>query len=362
MSVMFSNAQRRLATFWPLQLGGWVLYGVATAVVLPFSQLGAELYAVIAQFGSSFVASFILYFLCHSLWRRGVPILRALCYCGIVSYVLGFLCTVASRLTQMYFSSDVLTFGWGVALAEAVSASLILDGWCALYFGIKHYQTVQEQQSRLLASETTAREAQLLALHYQLQPHFLFNTLNAISTLVISQQPVLATEMIAKLAALLRNTLSFPNTHTVALREELLVIEEYLAIERVRFGARLRVSFEVGAAANDAQVPRFLLQPLVENAIRHAIARPPEGGAIDIAARISQQVLIIEVANDTCDTADLAVDRNPGVGLANTRSRLAQLYGESAARLALFDTGRRFRVSIELPLSTVPIVSRTVSE
>ena len=357
-----STTQQRLATFWPLQLGGWVLYGVATAVtVTPFGQLGADLYAVIAQFGSSFIASFILYFLCHSLWRRGVPLLRALCYCGMVSYVLGFICTVNSRLTQIHFSPDPLTFSWGIALAEGVSASLILDGWCVLYFGIKYYKTVQEQQSRLLASETTAREAQLLALHYQLQPHFLFNTLNAISALVISQQPALATEMIAKLAGLLRNTLSFPNTHTVSLREELAVIEEYLAIERVRFGGRLRVSFDVSAEANDAQVPRFLLQPLVENAIRHAIARSPEGGAIDIAAHVSQQVLAIEVANDTDDTAEIAADGNPGVGLANTRSRLFQLYGQGAARLELFHSGRRFRVSIELPLSTAPIVTRPVS-
>ena len=100
-----------------------------------------------------------------------------------------------------------------MVVAQAFEATIVLIAWSALYFGIKHYGTVEEQRGRLLASEATAREAQLQALRYQLQPHFLFNTLNAISSLVVSKQPERATEMIAKLAGLLRNTLSFPEAH-----------------------------------------------------------------------------------------------------------------------------------------------------
>jgi LytS/YehU family sensor histidine kinase len=169
---------------------------------------------------------------------------------------------------------------WSLVAAEAFEATIVLIAWSALYFGIKHYGTVEEQRSRVLALEATAREAQLRALHYQLQPHFLFNTLNAISSLVVSKQPELATEMISKLAGLLRNTLSFPEAHVVTLREELAVTEEYLSIEQVRFGTRLAVSLIVSSTAYDAQVPRFLLQPIVENAIRHGIARRPNGGQV----------------------------------------------------------------------------------
>ena len=125
-----------------------------------------------------------------------------------------------------------------------------------------------------------------------------FNTLNAISSLVVSKQPERATEMIAKLAALLRNTLSFPEAHVVTLREELAVTEEYLSIEQVRFGPRLAVSLSVSPEASEAQVPRFLLQPIVENAIRHGIARCPNGGEVSITASVIEGQLRIDIEND----------------------------------------------------------------
>jgi LytS/YehU family sensor histidine kinase len=263
---------------------------------------------------------------------------------------------------QMHWIDKTLTFDWSIALTEAISASLILDGWSALYFGVKHYQTVGQQREKLLATEAAAREAQLLALHYQLQPHFFFNTLNAISSLVVSNQPLLATEMIARLAALLRDTLSFPDTHTVTLRDELAVIDEYLTIERIRFGSRLRVSFEVSDEANDAQVPRFLLQPLIENAIRHAIALPPAGGEIAISACSVEQRLQIDVANDTYELEATGTHQSHGVGLANTKARLGQLYGAHGATLALSRENGRFVVSLRLPLITEPIVSLSTAE
>lgn len=349
---------RRLATFWPLQIGGWALYALTTAITLaPYSHTGAEVFAVIAELGSSFLASFLLYFLCRHLWRKGVPLFRALSCCVIVSYVLGVACTIVTRFMQMLWTNQMLPFDWSIALTEAISVSLTLDGWSALYFGIKHYQTVEQQRAKLLSTEATARDAQLLALHYQLQPHFFFNTLNAISSLVVSNQPLLATEVIARLAALLRNTLSFPDTHTVTLRDELAVVDEYLTIERIRFGSRLKVSIDVSDEANDAQVPRFLLQPLIENAIRHAIALRPAGGEITISARLAEQRLQIDVANDTSELEATGSYQSHGVGLANTRARLGQLYGAHDATLVLSGETGRFMVSLRLPLIREPIVS-----
>ena len=349
---------KRLASFWPLQIGGWTLYALTTAITLaPYSHTGAEVFAVIAELGSSFLASFLLYFLCRHLWCKGVPLFRALSCCVIVSYVLGVACTIVTRLMQMLWTNQVLPFDWSIALTEAISVSLTLDGWSALYFGIKHYQTVEQQRAKLLSTEATARDAQLLALHYQLQPHFFFNTLNAISSLVVSNQPLLATEVIARLAALLRNTLSFPDTHTVTLRDELAVVNEYLTIERIRFGSRLKVSIDVSDEANDAQVPRFLLQPLIENAIRHAIALRPAGGEITISARLTEQRLQIDVANDTSELEATGSYQSHGVGLANTRARLGQLYGAHDATLVLSGETGRFMVSLRLPLITEPIVS-----
>jgi len=230
----------------------------------------------------------------------------------------------------------------------------VLIAWSALYFGIKHYGTVEEQRSRVLALEATAREAQLRALHYQLQPHFLFNTLNAISSLVVSKQPELATEMISKLAGLLRNTLSFPEAHVVTLREELAVTEEYLSIEQVRFGTRLAVSLIVSSTAYDAQVPRFLLQPIVENAIRHGIARRPNGGQVTIRASASEGKIQIEIENDCTDGALHPGEEGHGLGLANTRMRLEQLYGEQGSVSVRAAENNRFLVSLRFPLTTEP--------
>jgi two-component system sensor histidine kinase AlgZ len=237
--------------------------------------------------------------------------------------------------------------------AEAFQATIVLIAWSALYFGIKYYGTVEEQRGRLLAFEATAREAQLQALRYQLQPHFLFNTLNAVSTLVVSKQPEQATEMIAKLAGLLRNTLSFPETHVVTLREELAVTEEYLSIEQVRFGARLAVSLDVSFKAYEAQVPRFLLQPIVENAIRHGIARRPDGGEVAIRASVSAAQLHIEIENDRGLGSQQPNDKDEGVGLANTRTRLETLYGAQGKLTIATVQDNRFLVTIQFPLTTV---------
>jgi LytS/YehU family sensor histidine kinase len=235
--------------------------------------------------------------------------------------------------------------------AQAFEATIVLIAWSALYFGIKHYGTVEEQRERLLESEATAREAQLQALRYQLQPHFLFNTLNAISSLVVSKQPERATEMIAKLAALLRNTLGFPEAHVVTLREELAVTEEYLSIEQVRFGPRLAVSLSVSPEASEAQVPRFLLQPIVENAIRHGIARCPNGGEVSITAYAIEGQLRIDIENDRTE-GTLPFGEGHGLGLANTKTRLEKLYGEQGSVTVTTAQNNRFLVSIQFPLTT----------
>jgi LytS/YehU family sensor histidine kinase len=243
--------------------------------------------------------------------------------------------------------------------AGAFEGAIILIAWSALYFGIKHYGTVEEQRRRLLESEATAREAQLQALRYQLQPHFLFNTLNAISSLVISKQPERATEMIARLAALLRNTLSFPEAHLVTFREELAVTEEYLSIEQVRFGPRLAVSLSVSPEASEAQVPRFLLQPIVENAIRHGIARCPNGGEVSITASVIEGQLRIDIENDRTEGLLESGDEGNGLGLANTKTRLEKLYGEQGIVTVTTAQNNRFLVSMRFPLTTASsIVSR----
>jgi two-component system sensor histidine kinase AlgZ len=168
--------QRRAPSFWPLQLGGWALYGLATAVsYIPFRHMREAVDYQAALLCSTFLASFVLYASCYFLWRRSTPLASALFLSVVLSYILGVLCTVVSALTTLHLNEPQTHLSWSMVAARAFEGAIVLIAWSALYFGIKHYGTVEEQRSRLLASEATAREAQLQALRYQLQPHFLFN-------------------------------------------------------------------------------------------------------------------------------------------------------------------------------------------
>ena len=214
-------------------------------------------------------------------------------------------------------------------LEGVTSAWTVMLCWSGLYFGIKYYHLLQEEKKRGLKSETMAHEAQLKMLRYQLNPHFLFNTLNAISTLILDKQNELANTMVTRLSHFLRYSLDNDPMAKVTLAEEIEAMKLYLDIEKVRFAERLRLAFEVDGGAEQALIPSLLLQPLVENAIKYAIAQSVNGGAIRIAARVFAGELLLEVSDDGpgLDPSVVCKNKRTGVGLANTRERLAELYG-----------------------------------
>ena len=176
---------------------------------------------------------------------------------------------------------------------------------------------------RLTRLEAQLAEARLLALKAQLQPHFLFNALNTVSVLMREDVDA-AEDVLVRLSALLRKTLDNSAAHEVLLRDEIALLEAYLEIERARFADRLTYRIDVEPDALDARVPPLILQPLVENAIRHGIARRVSPGRIEIAAARRNGGLHVSVRDDG---PGLASDARDGVGLSNTRARLEQLYG-----------------------------------
>jgi two-component system, LytTR family, sensor kinase len=202
--------------------------------------------------------------------------------------------------------------------------------YCAIVgfsHAVAYYREAQERSVSASRLEARLAEAQLQALQRQLHPHFLFNTLNAISALM-HRDVEAADQMLMKLSDLLRMALDQPGVQEVALKDELDFLGKYLEIEQARFGDRLTVRFDVDPVTLDAQVPNLLLQPLVENSIRHAIAARVEGGLIEIRARHSRDDLILEVRdNGPGLTSPRPQQSGAGVGLANTRSRLEHLYG-----------------------------------
>ncbi|MEW6366073.1 MAG: histidine kinase [Acidobacteriota bacterium] len=205
----------------------------------------------------------------------------------------------------------------------------------------------------LVASQLQAQlaQAQLQVLKMQLQPHFLFNTLNAISALVHSN-PDAAERMIARLADLLRLTLDSSGRQEVALRDELQFLETYLDIQKMRFQDRLSVRFDIHPDTLDSPVPSLILQPIVENAVRHGIAPRAAGGHIEVRSAKRDGVLEVEVSDNGCGLgAKGARGVEEGVGLANTRARLKQLYGDAHKLELLSPSSGGTLVRLEIPQS-----------
>lgn len=280
------------------------------------------------------LAAFPITALLRAMWHHGLP-LRVVSWLLLVTTFLAALVATAF-LYKFALSYDVLkgNFQWSAILLRMQTIWFLLIAYCAMYIGVGYYLMTQEEQRKTLAAVTLAKEAELKALRYQVHPHFLFNTLNAISTLVVDERPRDATRMIAQLADFLRTTLSHHASNEVTVEEELTFTERYLEIEKVRLGERLAVELTVGPKALAAAVPYLLLQPLVENAIRHGIARRPAGGRLLIGIDVAAERLQISVWNEGVDEhfSDKVLDTNDGeaIGLQNVKERLRHLYNDDS--------------------------------
>jgi sensor histidine kinase YesM len=336
--------------FWMLQAVGWGGYLVLRTVSSVSNALTVE--GVIQPIIESIVGYCITLLLStlYGLYRRFPPIS-------------GILLTLATLLlaTLLYAVLNAFSFSFirmaepGISVA-LVFASMFLNftvlaGWSALYFGINFYLIVEQQADQMHALEHQASSAQLAMLRYQLNPHFLFNTLNSISTLVLLKQTERANIMLSRLASFLRYTLANEPTAHVTLAQEVETLKLYLEIEKMRFDERLRTHFEIDPRVAKARLPSLLLQPLVENAIKYAVTPQEEGADITLSARLAGERVQISVS----DTGPGLIENksrptlSTGVGLANIKERLAQAYGPDQRFEARSNPGHGFSVEIEIP-------------
>jgi sensor histidine kinase YesM len=227
----------------------------------------------------------------------------------------------------------------------------LLAAWAALYYGINYYILLEEQITQRERLESQASSAQLAMLRYQLNPHFLFNTLNSISTLVLLKQTERANAMLARLSSFLRYTLANESTAKVTLAQEVETLKLYLEIEKMRFEDRMRPHFKIDPDTIGARLPSLLLQPLIENAIKYAVTPSEDGADIWLTASREGEAVRIEVADSgPCDgCAEAAASQSTGVGLANIRERLAQAYGSAHAFTTKTNEHGGFSVIIEIP-------------
>ncbi len=287
-------------------------------------------------------------------WRRGMPV-HVAAAAGIVVLQMGL--STALRLGGFLLSGTLapgdmasyLTRSAGQMPAGSFDGVVTYVLLLGLFHLFEYHRKYRERELRASKLEGQLAQAQLTALKMQLHPHFLFNTLHGISALV-SEDPNAAERMIARLSDLLRLTLENAGTQEVPLRQELAFLERYLEIEQIRFQDRLIVTVDIAPDVRDARVPNLVLQPLVENAIRHGIAPRTTPGRVEITAGRTGERLCLSVRDDGPGLPAGDGRTAEGVGLANTRARLNRLYGP-AHRLELHTpTGGGFEVRLTFPL------------
>lgn len=232
-------------------------------------------------------------------------------------------------------------FGFGFYIDLIIATLIVIGAHAVLYY--QRFQAGQLEQASLKAQ---LAQAQLRALKMQIHPHFLFNTLHSISSLVLEDPPK-ANSMIARLGDFLRLTLDHSNQQLVELREETEFARCYLEIEQVRFGDRLTVEFKIDPATLSAEVPHLILQPVVENAIQHAIAPRATPGSIEIAASRHNDSLRLEVS-DTGPGLDRTTE-GQGLGLSNVRARLERLYGSHYSLEMTNGPSQGLTVTLQIP-------------
>lgn len=297
------------------------------------------------------------------LWRRGTPVWRIALVLLATTYVMAVITRLLSIALQQWGAGDLARplapggIDASLLLRGLEGAWLVLVAYCAIHAVVAYYAALRHEHAARLEAQALARSAELLALRYQLQPHFLFNTLNAISTLVAEERGVEARRMLARLGDFLRCVLDARSGHEVTLAEEITMTETYLEIEKIRLGRRLMLSWHLDDGVLGAQVPCLLLQPLVENAIRHGIAPRSAPGRLDIRIVRDRDALDIRIGNDMPASGALSPrsgERHPAVGLDNVRARIARLYPDAASLRAGIDDHGRYCVAVTLPLRFAP--------
>lgn len=336
--------------FWNLQSVGWAGYLVLRAL---------------SSFSNGFALDRMVPLLIHVVTGYSLTLVLAVVYRLVINQMRivtwGVSVGAVVLATILYATIDAWVFSTINRPDEAFASSLVLGSlfidftilaaWSALYYAINFYLIVEEQADQLVKLDSQASSAQLAMLRYQLNPHFLFNTLNSISTLVLLKQTERANAMLSRLSSFLRYTLANEPTAQVTIAQEVETLKLYLEIEKMRFEERLRTHFTVDETVARARLPSLLLQPLVENAIKYAVTPQEEGADISVDARLAGDRVQITVSDTGPGLNGTAMrpSYSTGVGLANIRDRLAQAFGPEHR----FDAGAKpnggFSVVIEFP-------------
>ncbi|MGE0408959.1 MAG: sensor histidine kinase [Amphiplicatus sp.] len=365
MNWLFADKERM---FWTLQAAGWLgflfIHAFFVSPLISGRTPLAFSYSVVQSLVGFLTTSILLRPIFRFAKRQPpLPLLVIALTATVVMTVA--MAAVKAQAFMVFFGDEMLnsridalgTNNFFLLILPDLPANLfLLLSWAGFYFGINYYLRLRAETERALLAARLADQAQLKMLRYQLNPHFLFNTLNAISTLVLEKDGKAANDMLMRLSAFLRHSLDSDPLQKTTLAEELRASQLYLDIEKARFGARLDIALDIEESARDALVPSLILQPAIENAIKYAIAPMEKGGRISIAARRDGAMLRLEVTdngrNAPADPASLLSDARSGVGLLNMRDRLAHLYGSRQSLVLARARPAGLSVRLALPFET----------
>ncbi|TQV72359.1 sensor histidine kinase [Aliikangiella marina] len=345
---LFANTKHQ---FYILNCVGWTGYILTTHVGAIYWDKPINYYWAIFIGG---VLGFLLSFLLRPIYRKAwnfsttKKVLTVIVTCWLLSLVWAI---PDNLIFWEVYKHGYRPKHWVSYINGSVSKFYIYLCWSCLYFGIKFYQGMQEATQSALKANALAHEAQLKMLRYQLNPHFLFNTLNAISTLVLENQTERANEMVTRLSNFLRYSLDNDPMQKVTFEQEITTLKLYLGIEKVRFEERLEINFEIDSEAEKALIPSLILQPLVENSIKYAIAKSENGGCICLRAKVFARELLLELKDDGpgVEMVDGELPNGRGVGVKNTRERLSELYNDKHSFTISNIQPCGLQVSIRLP-------------
>ncbi|HEY8558891.1 MAG TPA: histidine kinase [Pyrinomonadaceae bacterium] len=346
---------KNLSLFWTLQIIGWSGYMLDR-------YLSAEgrffpvyfIYLVVAC-----ALTFALRPVYRKIWRRKPSILTIGLTAVLGSVIAAYLWLILGEI--VFAATGVRKFpvpekqSLIAYLSDTFVVSLqhhkpfLFLSWSALYFGIKYWQSKKQEEENALRAEASAREAELKMLRYQLNPHFLFNSLNSASAL-IGENPPRAEKMINELSDFLRYSLVNTKNNSAALQDEIEALRNYLSIEQVRFEEKLRVKFDIAPETANFVLPNFLLHPLVENAVKYGMQTSEMPLRIEIRTEKKADKLIIEISNSGEWCRATHTPTNGGgmnVGIENVKRRLAQFFPEHH-RFQTFERDKKVYVLLEI--------------
>ena len=368
--MLYENHDLR---FWLCQLGGWVGYSLATFLSITLFDDNVT-WPHLGHIGLSSILGMLTTWPLRALYNASFDstIMRRLVISSVAVIILSGVWTVLRVIIFAWIVGE--TAVWNEVNYWYFGSLFVFLSWTALYFGLKYYDmhtqehqkllevssAQQEERFRRYQAESSFRDAQLQMLRYQLNPHFLFNTLNGIYALVKLKENNKAQEMLQLLSKFLRHSLEQEDAETVSLAKEMESLMLYLNIEKTRFEDRLNLEFEIEPKARLALVPPFILQPIVENSMKYAIEPSENGGTVKVRATVVKNELQLNVM-DTGPGLDASKGtQGRGVGLRNTLDRLEALYEGKYSFETINNSPSGLLVQIRFPFQAAPTPDRSV--